>query len=66
MFSVDLEAIPVNESPCTATKHLFMCASRTGCGTARCGPAPQHVVWGQERPELVSPLKMNIWNHSLV
>lgn len=44
MFLVDLEAILVDESPCAATNHLFRCASKTGCGTARCGPAPQHVV----------------------
>lgn len=66
MFSVDSEAMPVDESSCTATKHLFRCADKTGCGTTRCGPAPQHVVWGEELPELVSPLKMDISNHSLV
>lgn len=66
MFSVDSEAIPVDKSLRTAAKHLFRCANKTGCGTARCGPAHQHVVWGQELPELVSPLKMDISNHTLV
>ena len=66
MFSVDSEAIPVDEPPCTATKHLFECANKTGCGTVRCGPAPQHAVRGQELPERVSPLKIDVLNHSLV
>jgi len=66
MFSLAFEAIPVHESPCTATKHLFRCADTTGRGTARSGPAPQHVVRGQELPELVSPLGMDISNHTLV